>query len=66
VPVGHDCFAEWARTRAATADVVVVNTHLYATHVASDGSVLLPEHDVVVLDEAHAVEDIMTAGLGSS
>ena len=55
------CFAEQARERAAAADVVVVNTHLYATHVASDGAVL-PEHDVVVLDEAHAVEDIMTAG----
>jgi ATP-dependent DNA helicase DinG len=62
-PSGTTCFAEWARTRAATADVVVVNTHLYATHVASGGSVL-PEHDVLVLDEAHAVEDIMTAGLG--
>ncbi|HEY7946705.1 MAG TPA: ATP-dependent DNA helicase [Acidimicrobiales bacterium] len=62
-PSGTNCFAEWARTRAATADVVVVNTHLYATHVASGGTVL-PEHDVLILDEAHAVEDIMTAGLG--
>jgi ATP-dependent DNA helicase DinG len=62
-PSGTTCFAEWARTRAATADVVVVNTHLYATHVAS-GGVVLPDHDVLVLDEAHAVEDIMTAGLG--
>jgi ATP-dependent DNA helicase DinG len=62
-PSGTTCFAEWARTRAATADVVVVNTHLYATHIAS-GGVVLPEHDVLVLDEAHAVEDIMTAGLG--
>ena len=62
-PSGTTCFAEWARTRASTADVVVVNTHLYATHVAGGGSVL-PPHDVLVLDEAHAVEDIMTAGLG--
>ena len=28
-PSGHDCFAEDARARAADADVVVVNTHLY-------------------------------------
>ncbi|HTZ10635.1 MAG TPA: ATP-dependent DNA helicase, partial [Acidimicrobiales bacterium] len=35
----------------------------YATHVASDGAVL-PDHDVVVLDEAHAVEDVMTEALG--
>jgi len=62
-PSGPDCFAEAARTRAAAADVVVVNTHLYATHVASDGAVL-PEHDVVVFDEAHEVEEVMTAGLG--
>ena len=62
-PSGTVCFAEKARERAAAADVVVVNTHLYATHVASDGAVL-PEHDIVVLDEAHAVEDIMTAALG--
>ena len=62
-PSGTTCFAEWARTRASTADVVVVNTHLYATHVASGGAVL-PAHDVLILDEVHAVEDIMTAGLG--
>ena len=43
--------------------MVVVNTHLYATHVASDGAVL-PEHDVVVFDEAHEVEEVMTDGLG--
>ncbi|HZU79087.1 MAG TPA: DEAD/DEAH box helicase, partial [Acidimicrobiales bacterium] len=55
-PSGPDCFAEHARAKAAAADVVVVNTHLYATHVASDGAVL-PEHDVLVFDEAHAVED---------
>ncbi len=62
-PSGTICFAEKARERAAAADVVVVNTHLYATHVASDGAVL-PEHDIVVLDEAHAVEDVMTEALG--
>ncbi|MGA2519400.1 MAG: ATP-dependent DNA helicase [Acidimicrobiales bacterium] len=62
-PSGTVCFAERARDRAAGADIVVVNTHLYATHVASDGAVL-PTHDVVVLDEAHAVEDVMTAALG--
>jgi len=62
-PSGGSCFAEQARARAAAADVVVVNTHLYATHVASDGAVL-PDHDVVVFDEAHEVEDVMTEGLG--
>jgi len=62
-PSGTICFAEKARERAAAADIVVVNTHLYATHVASDGAVL-PAHDIVILDEAHAVEDVMTEALG--
>ena len=62
-PSGSVCFAERARAKAAEADVVVVNTHLYATHVKSKGTVL-PDHQVVVFDEAHAVEDIMAAGLG--
>ncbi len=63
-PSGADCFAELARAKAAAADVVVVNTHLYATHVASGGSVL-PEHEVLVVDEAHELEDVMANGLGT-
>jgi ATP-dependent DNA helicase DinG len=62
-PSGHECFAEEARARAAAADVVVVNTHLYGAHLASGGAVL-PPHAVVVLDEAHAVEEVMTDSLG--
>ncbi len=62
-PSGHRCLAEAARQRAADADVVVVNTHLYGAHVAS-GGVVLPPHDVVVFDEAHEVEEVMTASLG--
>jgi ATP-dependent DNA helicase DinG len=62
-PSGPDCFAELARAMAEAADVVVVNSHLYAAHLASGGAVL-PPHDVVVFDEAHAVEDVMTDGLG--
>ncbi len=62
-PQGDICFAEDARHRAAEADVVVVNTHLYGMHLASGGMVL-PDHDVVVVDEAHALEDIAAATLG--
>ncbi len=62
-PSGHECFAEEARARAAAADVIVVNTHLYGAHLASGGAVL-PPHAVVVLDEAHAVEEVMTDSLG--
>ena len=46
-----------------SADVVVVNTHLYGAHLASGGAVL-PEHDVVIFDEAHELEEVMTSSLG--
>ncbi len=62
-PSGGRCFAESARDRAAAADIVVVNTHLYGAHLASGGAVL-PEHDVVVFDEAHELEEVMTSSLG--
>ena len=62
-PSGHECFAEDARARAADADVVVVNTHLYGAHLASGGAVL-PPHELVVFDEAHEVEEVMTDSLG--
>ena len=62
-PVGDACFAEMARVRAEQADVVVVNTHLYGMHLASGGHVL-PEHDVVIFDEAHELEDVASSSLG--
>ena len=62
-PSGGQCFAEAARETAANADVVVVNTHLYATSLAIGGE-LLPPHDVVVFDEAHELEDIASASFG--
>ena len=62
-PLGEPCFAEQARRRAAASDVIVVNTHLYGLNVASGGAIL-PEHDVVVFDEAHVLEDIMSDTVG--
>jgi ATP-dependent DNA helicase DinG len=62
-PAGESCFAEAARQRAEEAAVVIVNTHLYGAHLASGGHVL-PDHDVVVFDEAHELEDVAAASLG--
>ncbi len=62
-PMGSVCFAEAARQRASVADVVVVNMHLYGLHVGS-GGMMLPEHDVVVMDETHQLEDIMSDTVG--
>lgn len=57
------CFAERAKAEAAEADVVIVNTHLLGLDLASGGAVL-PTHDVVVIDEAHTLEDIAADTLG--
>lgn len=62
-PRGADCFAEAARDRAAAADVVVVNLHLYGLDLASDNAIL-PEHDAVVIDEAHLMEDTISSTAG--
>ena len=60
---GDACFAEAARERAAAAEIVVVNTHLYAAHLASGGNVL-PPHTAVVFDEAHTLEDTFAGAFG--
>ncbi len=63
-PKGDECFTERARRAAAEADVVVVNTHLYGLDVATRGGIL-PEHDLVVIDEAHQLEEVISATAGT-
>jgi len=58
-PVGDDCFAEKARGEAGRADVVVTNHALLAID-ALEGRPVLPEHDVVIVDEAHELVDRIT------
>jgi ATP-dependent DNA helicase DinG len=62
-PKGEVCFTERARRAAAEADIVVVNTHLYGLDIATAGAVL-PDHDVVIVDEAHQLEEIVSATTG--
>lgn len=62
-PKGSECFAEMARHRATEADVVVVNTYLYALDLVTEG-VILGEHDVAIIDEAHQIEDIVAGAAG--
>ena len=64
-PQGQSCFAELARDRAAESQLLIVNTHLYAAHLAS-GSMLLPAHDFVIFDEAHEILNIFATLLGTS
>ena len=58
-PVGDECFAERARGEAGKADIVVTNHALLAID-ALEGRPVLPEHDVVVVDEAHELVDRVT------
>jgi len=62
-PMGDHCFAEAARESAAMADVVVTNLYLYGIDVATGGAVL-PHHEIVVLDEAHQAEQVLSSTLG--
>ncbi len=62
-PSASECFAESARARAAAADIVVVNLHLLGADLRCGGEVL-PEHDALVIDEAHELEDVLAASLG--
>jgi ATP-dependent DNA helicase DinG len=56
---GAECFAERARARAMRSDVIVTNHALLAIDAIGEGSVL-PEHDIVVIDEAHELVDRVT------
>jgi len=58
-PVGTDCFAEKARAEAGKVDVVVTNHALLAIDALENG-IVLPEHDLVVVDEAHDLVDRVT------
>ncbi|MFY9933223.1 MAG: ATP-dependent DNA helicase, partial [Streptosporangiaceae bacterium] len=59
-PFGSRCFAERARAAAGQVDIVVTNHALLAIDATSDNSVL-PEHDVVIIDEAHDLVDRVTS-----
>ncbi len=59
-PALEDCFAAAARTRAHEADVVVTN-HAMLGIAAGGAPGVLPEHGVLVVDEAHELADRVTA-----
>jgi ATP-dependent DNA helicase DinG len=59
-PYGVDCFAEKARAQAGQADIVVTNHALLAIDAITEASVL-PEHDFLVIDEAHELTDRVTS-----
>ncbi|ARF57802.1 ATP-dependent DNA helicase [Streptomyces gilvosporeus] len=56
---GAECFAEAARERAKLADVVVTNHALLAID-AIEGAPILPQHEVLIIDEAHELVSRVT------
>ena len=58
-PFGSRCYAERAREAAGHADIVVTNHALLAIDALEEYPVL-PEHDVVIIDEAHDLVNRVT------
>jgi ATP-dependent DNA helicase DinG len=67
-PFVGSCYAEAARDRAAEAELVIANHALYFADLAlrqrTDGAGILPDHDAVVFDEAHRLEEAAAAWFG--
>ncbi|MFV8396188.1 ATP-dependent DNA helicase [Corynebacterium hindlerae] len=59
-PHGEDCFAEKARRATKDVDIIVTNHALLAIDALADINIL-PEHDVVIIDEAHELDGRITA-----
>jgi DNA polymerase-3 subunit epsilon/ATP-dependent DNA helicase DinG len=60
---GDGCFLLKARQRAEAAHLLVVNHSLLLSDIAS-GNRVLPPYDVLIVDEAHHLEDEATRQLG--
>jgi ATP-dependent DNA helicase DinG len=58
-PFGAECFAERAKERAAKSHLIVTNHSLLAID-AIEGVPMIPEYDVVVIDEAHELSARVT------
>ena len=59
-PFGSSCFAERARDAAGRVDIVVTNHALLAIDALEEFGVL-PDHDVVIIDEAHDLVNRVTS-----
>ena len=64
-PLVEECFSEMARSRASEADIVITNHALLAIN-AFEGMKVLPEHETVIIDEAHELVDRVTGAVSGS
>lgn len=66
-PFYDDCHITVARKKAAEANIIVVNHHLFFADLAIKDTgfgEILPEFDALVFDEAHHVESVATSYFG--
>jgi ATP-dependent DNA helicase DinG len=63
-PYGQECFAEKARDEARKADIVITN-HALLSIDAFENRTVLPEHDVIVVDEGHELPARVTGAAGA-
>jgi ATP-dependent DNA helicase DinG len=59
-PMATECHSESARTRAREVDLIVTN-HAFVSIDAFEGRHMLPEHDLLIIDEAHELADRVTS-----
>ncbi|MBN2446275.1 MAG: DEAD/DEAH box helicase [Phycisphaerae bacterium] len=67
-PLYEQCFYQRARRRAADAQLLVVNHALLVSDLVlrRDNASVLPDYAVVIVDEAHALDQVATDHLGAS
>jgi ATP-dependent DNA helicase DinG len=67
-PTYQECFYYRARRRAQNAQVLVVNHALFFSDLGlrRQGASILPDYDIVILDEAHTIEAVAGDHLGLS
>ena len=59
-PMATECFVEQARSGAKDVDVVVTN-HAFMAIDSFEGRQMLPEHDLLIVDEGHDLVDRVTS-----
>ncbi|WP_132212510.1 ATP-dependent DNA helicase [Kribbella steppae] len=62
-PYGEECFAEKAKEQARKSDIVITN-HALLSIDAFENRTVLPEHDVIIVDEAHELPARVTGAAG--
>lgn len=66
-PLYRDCFVTRMRMRAAKADIVLINHHLFMTDMiirTAGYNEIIPPYDIIIFDEAHQLESVATQHLG--